>query len=76
MGFGAFGVVVKAEAQRIRPGESSTIVAVKMVRFKDANATYTEALIDELKVMIHLGKHFNIVNLLGACTRTILDGIR
>ena len=75
MGFGAFGVVVKAEAQRIYPSESSSTVAVKMVRIEDGNATYTEALINELKIMIHLGKHINIVNLLGACTRTILDGI-
>ena len=27
-----------------------------------------QALMAELKIMIHLGRHLNIVNLLGACT--------
>lgn len=66
---------MKAEAQRICPGESSTTVAVKMVRVKDVNAIYTQALINELKVMTHLGNHVNIVNLLGACTKTVFNGI-
>lgn len=35
---------------------------------KNADHTYIKALADELKIMIHLGKHLNVVNLLGACT--------
>ena len=42
-------------------------VAVKMVK-RDADITYVKALMAELKIMVHLGKHINIVNLLGACT--------
>lgn len=30
-----------------------------------------KALISELKIMIHMGKHVNVVNLLGAVTRDI-----
>lgn len=48
-------------------GEDSTTVAVKMVR-KTTDYAHIKALADELKIMIHLGKHLNVVNLLGACT--------
>ncbi|XP_078051536.1 vascular endothelial growth factor receptor 2-like, partial [Augochlora pura] len=33
---------------------------------------YISALARELKIMVHLGKHLNVVNLLGACTKNIL----
>ncbi len=33
-----------------------------------------KALVSELKVLIHLGQHLNIVNLLGACTTDIRKG--
>ena len=33
-----------------------------------------KALLSELKVLIHVGQHLNIVNLLGACTRDIRKG--
>ncbi|XP_078050222.1 vascular endothelial growth factor receptor kdr-like [Augochlora pura] len=71
LGSGAFGVVLKAEAVGICEGESVTTVAVKMVR-RGPNLLYISALASELKIMIHLGKHLNIVNLLGACTKNIL----
>lgn len=32
------------------------------------------ALIRELKILIHLGKHLNVVNLVGACTTNIRQG--
>ena len=47
--------------------EDKTVVAVKMVK-PQADITYIKALMAELKIMIHLGRHLNIVNLLGACT--------
>ena len=47
--------------------EAVSTVAVKMVK-PQADITYIKALMSELKIMIHLGKHLNIVNLLGACT--------
>jgi len=33
-----------------------------------------KALISELKILIHIGQHLNIVNLLGACTKDISKG--
>jgi len=70
LGSGAFGVVMKAEARGICENESITIVAVKMVR-RTTDPTYVRALASELKIMVHLGKHLNVVNLLGACTKNI-----
>ncbi|XP_020278228.1 vascular endothelial growth factor receptor 1 isoform X2 [Pseudomyrmex gracilis] len=70
LGSGAFGVVMKAEAQGICEEETVTTVAVKMVR-RTTDPTYVRALASELKIMVHLGKHLNVVNLLGACTKNI-----
>ncbi|XP_072744995.1 vascular endothelial growth factor receptor 1 isoform X2 [Anoplolepis gracilipes] len=70
LGSGAFGVVMKAEAQGICETETVTTVAVKMVR-RTTEPTYVRALASELKIMVHLGKHLNVVNLLGACTKNI-----
>ncbi|XP_053989273.1 vascular endothelial growth factor receptor 1 isoform X1 [Hylaeus volcanicus] len=70
LGSGAFGVVMKAEAQGICEEEGVTTVAVKMVR-RTTDPTYVRALASELKIMVHLGKHLNVVNLLGACTKNI-----
>ncbi|RXG53781.1 Vascular endothelial growth factor receptor 1 [Armadillidium vulgare] len=66
-------------AQRYRffrnGNESPTRVAVKMCKFGYDKA-HLRALIMELKVMIHLGKHLNIVNLLGAHTSNIDKDMR
>ncbi|KAJ2950586.1 hypothetical protein O0L34_g8837 [Tuta absoluta] len=70
LGAGAFGVVYKAEARGIINAEETTTVAVKMVK-KTAEDMYIKALASELKIMVHLGKHINIVNLLGACTKNV-----
>ena len=68
LGSGAFGRVVKAKAIGINTWERSTNVAVKMVK-PNADIMYVKALMSELKIMMHLGRHLNIVNLLGACTK-------
>ncbi|XP_023245276.1 vascular endothelial growth factor receptor 2 [Copidosoma floridanum] len=70
LGSGAFGVVYKATAHGICSNESSTTVAVKMVRRK-SDPIFIRALARELKIMSHLGQHLNVVNLLGACTKNI-----
>lgn len=70
LGAGAFGVVLKAEAWGIVEGEMKTTVAVKMVK-RNADRTYIRALASELKIMVHLGKHLNVVNLLGASTKNL-----
>ncbi|PNF17746.1 hypothetical protein B7P43_G06913 [Cryptotermes secundus] len=70
LGVGAFGVVMKAEAYGIVDNEEKTTVAVKMVK-SGADRSFIKALASELKIMIHLGKHLNVVNLLGASTRNL-----
>uniref|UniRef100_A0A674D1Z3 receptor protein-tyrosine kinase n=1 Tax=Salmo trutta TaxID=8032 RepID=A0A674D1Z3_SALTR len=68
LGSGAFGRVVEATAYGLRHSQSTTKVAVKMLK-STARTSETQALISELKIMSHLGPHLNIVNLLGACTK-------
>uniref|UniRef100_A0A182WA11 Receptor protein-tyrosine kinase n=1 Tax=Anopheles minimus TaxID=112268 RepID=A0A182WA11_9DIPT len=70
LGTGAFGVVMKASATRIMVNEDETTVAVKMVK-KQTDNEVMRALISELKIMVHLGQHLNVVNLLGAVTKNI-----
>jgi len=83
IGAGHFGRVVKAEAIGIRDSCDETAVvqrrkyktvAVKMVR-SQTNDAAMDALISELKILIYLGSHLNVVSLLGACTKRIIKGI-
>lgn len=76
LGTGCFGRVVKGEAIGIKGScEIVQTVAVKMVRSK-ANVAALEALVSELKILIYLGSHLNVVNLLGACTKNITKGTK
>uniref|UniRef100_A0A8C3UUN0 receptor protein-tyrosine kinase n=1 Tax=Catharus ustulatus TaxID=91951 RepID=A0A8C3UUN0_CATUS len=68
LGHGAFGKVVQASAFGIRKSPTCRIVAVKMLK-EGATASEYKALMTELKILIHIGHHLNIVNLLGACTK-------
>ncbi|CAH0548058.1 unnamed protein product [Brassicogethes aeneus] len=70
LGSGAFGVVMKAVARHIMDHEDMSVVAVKMVK-KNADPALIKALASELKIMVHLGKHLNVLNLLGACTKNV-----
>ncbi|GJQ81452.1 Pvr [Trypoxylus dichotomus] len=69
LGAGAFGVVMKAIIEQY-DNDTDLTVAIKMVK-KNADDTYLRALVSELKIMVHLGKHLNVVNLIGACTKHI-----
>lgn len=51
-----------------------TTVAVKMVR-SPGNMMGLKALMSELKIMIHMGSHLNVVNVLGACTKNVAKGM-
>ena len=74
LGAGCFGVVVKAEAAGIKGSDEIVkTVAVKMPR-SQTNVTALEDLVSELKVLIYLGSHLNVLNLLGACTKNIQKG--
>lgn len=72
LGAGQFGRVVQARAVGLG-GTGSTTVAVKMVKSQTDNEALT-SLASELKVMMHLGVHLNVVNLLGAVTKNIVRG--
>ena len=74
LGAGCFGVVLEAQAAGIKGSdEISKTVAVKMVR-SATNKAALEDLISELKVLVYLGSHLNILNLLGACTKQLHKG--
>ena len=69
LGEGAFGVVLKAEAAGLYNNVSSpTTVAVKMLK---ENGTDNEMmdLTREMEMMKVIGKHVNIISMLGCCTQ-------
>ncbi|KAG7218090.1 hypothetical protein INR49_020599 [Caranx melampygus] len=70
LGEGCFGQVVLAEAIGIDRNKPTrlTKVAVKMLK-ADATEKDLSDLISEMEMMKMIGKHKNIINLLGACTQ-------
>ncbi|XP_027864871.1 vascular endothelial growth factor receptor kdr-like isoform X1 [Xiphophorus couchianus] len=68
LGHGAFGKVVEASAFGIDKLSTCKTVAVKMLK-DGATSNERKALMSELKILIHIGNHLNVVNLLGACTK-------
>jgi hypothetical protein len=70
---GCFGRIIKAEARGIVLNEPVTTVAVKTVHSNE-DFQAKRALIEEFKILTQLGRHLNIVNLLGACTKNINKG--
>ncbi|XP_047508210.1 fibroblast growth factor receptor homolog 1-like isoform X2 [Pieris napi] len=68
LGEGEFGKVVKADCLGIlKPGVQS-VVAVKMLKEGHTDAEMM-ALVSEMEMMKMIGKHVNIINLLGCCTQ-------
>uniref|UniRef100_A0A8C7GDG5 Vascular endothelial growth factor receptor 3 n=1 Tax=Oncorhynchus kisutch TaxID=8019 RepID=A0A8C7GDG5_ONCKI len=65
LGHGAFGKVIEASIFGISQNNSLDTVAVKMLK-EGACASDHKALMSELKILIHIGNHLNVVNLLGA----------
>ncbi|XP_026135305.1 vascular endothelial growth factor receptor 3-like isoform X4 [Carassius auratus] len=68
LGHGAFGKVIEASIFGHDKKTCSSTVAVKMLK-EGATASEHKALMSELKILIHIGNHLNVVNLLGACTK-------
>lgn len=68
LGEGAFGRVVMAEAIGLGKNSGSCIVAVKMVKEGHTDADMA-SLVREMEVMKMIGKHINIINLLGCCSQ-------
>lgn len=48
----------------------NTTVAVNMIR-KNSDFNSIKASISEINIMVHLGNHINVVNLLTACTKDV-----
>uniref|UniRef100_A0A672IQL2 Platelet-derived growth factor receptor alpha n=1 Tax=Salarias fasciatus TaxID=181472 RepID=A0A672IQL2_SALFA len=69
LGSGAFGKVVEGTAYGLSCSQPVMKVAVKMLK-PTARTSEKQALMSELKIMTHLGPHLNILNLLGACTKS------
>ncbi|CAN9500997.1 unnamed protein product [Ophioblennius macclurei] len=69
LGSGAFGKVVEGTAYGLSCSQPVMKVAVKMLK-PTARSSEKQALMSELKIMTHLGPHLNILNLLGACTKS------
>ncbi|XP_054942245.1 fibroblast growth factor receptor 3 isoform X5 [Physeter macrocephalus] len=70
LGEGCFGQVVMAEAIGIDKDRAAkpVTVAVKMLK-DDATDKDLSDLVSEMEMMKMIGKHKNIINLLGACTQ-------
>jgi hypothetical protein len=59
----------------IKGSEETVItVAVKMIKPTAKSPNALDALVRELKILNYLGPHLNIVNLMGACTKTNIKG--
>lgn len=68
LGEGAFGRVMKAEIIGLPSMPFKFNVAVKMLK-EDATDHELADLVSEMEVMKTIGKHKNIINLIGACTQ-------
>ena len=79
---GHFGVVFQAKAKTMSKsdndpwthGKTERKLAGKMVKAR-SDPTALESLVSELIILSYLGSHLNVVNLVGACTREILQGL-
>ncbi|OXA54394.1 Vascular endothelial growth factor receptor 1 [Folsomia candida] len=68
LGKGAFGTVLKATLKNKDNPEITDVVAVKTVNSENCDEICFRALLIEVKILSYIGKHENVVNLIGACT--------
>ncbi|XP_068745558.1 fibroblast growth factor receptor 2-like [Montipora capricornis] len=68
LGEGAFGLVMRADAVGLPDMHGSCSVALKMLK-ADATENELADLLSEMDTMKEIGKHKNIINLIGACTQ-------
>uniref|UniRef100_A0A2I3GGH0 Fibroblast growth factor receptor n=1 Tax=Nomascus leucogenys TaxID=61853 RepID=A0A2I3GGH0_NOMLE len=70
LGEGCFGQVVRAEAFGMDPAwpDQASTVAVKMLKDNASDKDLAD-LVSEMEVMKLIGRHKNIINLLGVCTQ-------
>ncbi|ESO02913.1 hypothetical protein HELRODRAFT_81195, partial [Helobdella robusta] len=68
LGEGAFGIVARAEALDINGCPGKSTVAVKMIKSGASDADLLN-LVQEMTLMKMMGKHENVLSLLGCCTQ-------
>ncbi|XP_065165499.1 fibroblast growth factor receptor homolog 1-like isoform X2 [Atheta coriaria] len=68
LGEGAFGKVVRAEGVGLIKSGQIGVVAVKMLKEGHTDNEMMD-LVSEMEMMKMIGKHINIINLLGCCTQ-------
>ncbi|XP_033113435.1 fibroblast growth factor receptor-like [Anneissia japonica] len=68
IGEGAFGIVHLAEAIGIKSKAEVSLVAVKMLKAPPTKHDF-HSFLEELQMMKGIGRHPNIINLLGCCTQ-------
>ncbi|MEJ1284841.1 fibroblast growth factor receptor 4 [Cricetulus griseus] len=70
LGEGCFGQVVRAEAFGMNPSQpdQTSTVAVKMLKDNASDKDLAD-LVSEMEMMKLIGRHKNIINLLGVCTQ-------
>jgi len=73
IGSGAYGMVLKGILTNKK--RERVPVAIKTLKPMD-DISYFKALMSELKIMGFIGKHDNIVNLLGAYTKNLQNSIK
>jgi hypothetical protein len=74
LGQGEFGVVLKGRvkvANKEGDIDEERSVAVKTTRNSEMSGL--RAILSELKILMFIGKHKNVIQLVGAVTRNILD---
>ncbi|OWA50540.1 putative Mast/stem cell growth factor receptor-related protein Kit [Hypsibius exemplaris] len=69
LGKGEFGIVYKGVAHGLRGHPKPTTVAVKMLIQSNLDEDQQKQLAEEIKVMTKLGRHLNVVNLMGIVIR-------
>ncbi len=73
IGRGAYGCVIRGTCRGVYDQHDVIPVAVKTL-LPNAEKCHYLALLKEIKILSHLGKNLNIVNLIGACTVDMRKG--
>jgi len=78
LGQGEFGIVYKGKVNLDNIMADAAFKTTKSTGRNNLEATrkQVKSLISELKLMIYIGRHPNLINLLGAYTRQLQEGLR
>ncbi len=74
LGTGEFGIVYKGTVSDFNAIQNALDVAVKTTKSK-TSASILKSVLSEIKTMIYIGQHENVVGLVGAYTAEVRKGI-